>query len=106
MTINLSPQARTQLLHAAPQRPVVVRVTIAPGGCSGMTYTLDLAPEPRDSDERVYEQDDVAIVCDAFSKYFLDGLTIDYSDDLVAGGFKLGNVHATHTCGCGASFSL
>jgi iron-sulfur cluster assembly protein len=106
MTISLSPSARHHLLAATAARPAVVRVAIAPGGCSGMTYTLAIAASPRDTDEQVYEQDDVAIVTDAFSRYFLDGLTIDYSDDLIACGFKLSNTHATHSCGCGASFSM
>ena len=30
---------------------------------------------------------------------------VDFSDDLLAGGFQLNNPNANRTCGCGTSFS-
>jgi iron-sulfur cluster assembly protein len=35
----------------------------------------------------------------------LDGLTIDFSDDLIEPGFRLTNANAKGSCGCGSSFS-
>ena len=32
-------------------------------------------------------------------------IEIDYSDDLLNGGFKIKNPGAERTCGCGTSFS-
>ena len=34
------------------------------------------------------------------------GTQIDYSDDLLNGGFKFTNPQANRTCGCGTSFSV
>ena len=35
---------------------------------------------------------------------YLSGTTIDYVDDLMAGGFKIENPQAVSSCGCGHSF--
>ena len=39
------------------------------------------------------------------SQLLLDGLHIDYSEDLMGGGFRFSNPNAAQTCGCGGSFS-
>ena len=42
-----------------------------------------------------------------FASYvYLEGTEIDFSDDLLNGGFKFGNPQANRTCGCGTSFSV
>ena len=51
------------------------------------------------------EDSGVCIIADEFSAVYLDGLTIDFSDDLIESGFRLTNAKAGGSCGCGASFS-
>jgi iron-sulfur cluster assembly accessory protein len=80
-----------------------LRVFVSGGGCSGMQYGMGLEPEPRPDDLR-YEFDDVAVVIDPISIDYLAGSTIDYVDDLMAGGFKIENPNAVSACGCGHSF--
>ncbi len=80
-----------------------LRVFVSGGGCSGMQYGMGLEPEPRADDLR-YEFDDVAVVVDPMSMSYLAGATIDYIDDLMAGGFKIENPNAVSSCGCGHSF--
>ena len=42
-----------------------------------------------------------------FSSFvYLVGTQVDYSDDLLNGGFKFTNPQANRTCGCGTSFSV
>ena len=42
-----------------------------------------------------------------FASYvYLTDTEIDFSDDLLNGGFKFGNPQANRTCGCGTSFSV
>ena len=42
-----------------------------------------------------------------FSSFvYLIGTKIDFSDDLLNGGFKFSNPQANRTCGCGTSFSV
>ncbi|MFQ5943333.1 MAG: iron-sulfur cluster insertion protein ErpA [Anaerolineales bacterium] len=80
-----------------------LRVFVSGGGCSGMQYGMGLEPEPRETDIR-YQFDDVEVVVDPMSMTYLTGATIDYVDDLMAGGFKIDNPMAVSSCGCGNSF--
>ena len=80
-----------------------LRVFVSGGGCSGMQYGMGLEPEIRETDIR-YQFDDVAVVVDPMSITYLSGATIDYVDDLMAGGFKIENPQAVSSCGCGHSF--
>jgi iron-sulfur cluster assembly protein len=81
-----------------------MRIGVAPGGCSGMTYAATIDSEIDDNDVVVYEQDGIRVVSDGKSLEHLDGLTIDYSDDLIRSGFRFRNPNACGSCGCGASF--
>lgn len=80
-----------------------LRVFVSGGGCSGMQYGMGLEPEPRETDLR-YQFEDVEVVVDPMSITYLTGSTIDYVDDLMAGGFKIENPQAVSACGCGHSF--
>jgi iron-sulfur cluster assembly protein len=68
-----------------------------------MQYGMGLEPEPRETDT-LYQFDDVQVVIDPQSMEYLTGATIDYVDDLMAGGFKIENPQAVSSCGCGHSF--
>ena len=80
-----------------------LRVFVSVGGCSGMQYGMGLEPEPRETDT-LYQFGDVKVVVDPQSMEYLTGVTIDYVDDLMAGGFKIENPQAVSSCGCGHSF--
>lgn len=45
-------------------------------------------------------------VVDPKSLLFLFGLQLDYSDELIGGGFKFVNPNAETSCGCGKSFGV
>ena len=40
------------------------------------------------------------------SYLYLKGIEIDFSSDMLNGGFKIVNPNAERTCGCGTSFSV
>ena len=79
-----------------------LRVYVEKGGCSGLQYGL-VFDEKREGD-LVTEQDGVTAIVDAFSADYLRGSTVDFSDALTAGGFKITNPKAKQSCGCGKSF--
>ncbi|HZP43830.1 MAG TPA: iron-sulfur cluster insertion protein ErpA [Candidatus Binatia bacterium] len=81
-----------------------LRVAVVGGGCSGFSYQLnfDDASQPGDV---VLEYDGVRVVVDPTSAQYLAGTQIDFVSNLHGGGFKFSNPKATHTCGCGSSFS-
>ena len=81
-----------------------LRVSVVGGGCSGMSYNLTFDNEEKEFD-KVYHSKGVKILCDIKSWFYVKGTEIDFSDDLLAGGFKLNNPNANRTCGCGTSFS-
>jgi iron-sulfur cluster assembly accessory protein len=81
------------------------RLGIASGGCADFYYrlTLDTTAAP---DDRVLNCDGIQVVIDAQSWKYLDGLNLDYSEDLMGGGFRFHNPNAVSHCGCGNSFSV
>ena len=83
-----------------------LRVTVTEGGCAGLTYSADIDREMKEGESVIQQSGDIRIVSDQESSQYLDGLIIDYSDDLIDGGLKFTNENADTTCDCGASFNL
>ena len=82
-----------------------LRVAISGGGCNGLSYRLRFAPTPKKGDILV-ESAGVRVVVDAKTALYLKGTHIDYSNALIAGGFKFTNPNAKASCSCGESFSV
>jgi iron-sulfur cluster assembly protein len=82
-----------------------VRVFVAGGGCSGMSYGMQIADEPASSEDLVFDDAGVKVIVDMGSHQYLDGASIDFDDSLQGGGFKINNPNAVRSCGCGNSFS-
>ena len=80
-----------------------LRVYVEGGGCSGLQYGM-VFDETRD-DDVISEYFGVKVLTDKFSANYLSGCVIDYSDELIGGGFKINNPNAESSCGCGKSFA-
>jgi iron-sulfur cluster assembly protein len=108
MAITLTPNAaeRIKKVFADNGMPPgsCLRVGVKGGGCSGFSYTLDVTDKPA-PDDQVFESHGVRVVCDPKSGLYLDGTEVDYSDEMLKGGFVFNNPNAKQSCGCGASFS-
>ncbi|CAI7806065.1 unnamed protein product [Closterium sp. NIES-54] len=86
-------------------RDVCLRLTVEGGGCSGFQYifTLDDKVTAEDS---VFERDGVRLVVDNVSLLFVDGATVDFTDELIRSSFQvISNPNSASSCGCGASFT-
>jgi iron-sulfur cluster insertion protein len=83
-----------------------LRVRVVGGGCSGFQHKLDLDPAMNEKLDEVYELNGVDVVVDKRSALYLDGVTVDFHDDLNKRGFSVSNPQAKTTCGCGSSFSM
>jgi iron-sulfur cluster assembly protein len=107
MAITLTQRAAQELrslIEAEKKTQAALRVWVAGGGCSGLTYGMALDEnEPEDGDQQ-FEHEGVKIVVDGLSLQYMDGAQVDYVDDSMGGGFKIENPNATGTCGCGSSF--
>ena len=62
-----------------------LRVGVKGGGCSGFMYKYEFAQEP-DEKDKVFEFDDVKICIDIKSYLFLNGMEIDYEEDILKSG--------------------
>jgi iron-sulfur cluster assembly protein len=82
-----------------------VRIAVASGGCSGMSYSMSFENQAR-TDDTVIERDGLRIFVDEQSSPYLKGVTIDYVVGLHKEGFKFLNPKATRMCGCGESFGV
>jgi iron-sulfur cluster assembly protein len=82
-----------------------LRVGVKGGGCSGFSYMLDLTEEPIQESDEEMEAHGVKIVVDMKSYLYLNGVEIDFKDEVMGRGFVFKNPNATSTCGCGSSFT-
>ncbi len=82
---------------------LALRISVAPGGCSGLRYQLQLDDRELDGDV-VADFFGVAVVTDRMSAPYLTGATIDFVDTIEQQGFTIDNPNATGSCACGDSF--
>jgi iron-sulfur cluster assembly accessory protein len=85
---------------------VYLRLRVVGGGCSGFQHKLDLDQVVDAKLDNVYDMYGVPVVIDRRSALYLDGVTVDYHEDLNRRGFSISNPSAKSTCGCGSSFSM
>ena len=97
--------AKVAALIAREQQGEYLRIAITGGGCNGLSYKLKFAPEARRGDILVRSAG-VPVVVDPKTALYLKGTQLDYSDKMVAGGFKFSNPNAKASCSCGESFSV
>jgi len=105
LTLSDTAAKRLHALSAAEGRPVMLRVAVDGGGCSGFQYQLDLVDHAEAGDLKV-EADGAAALVDELSFVLLKGSVIDYVDELAGAEFRIRNPNAKSSCGCGVSFSI
>lgn len=108
MAIELTERAAREVQTIIEQQKLpentCLRVGVKGGGCSGFSYTLDLVDATSETDE-VFSSHEVKVVCDPKSYLYLNGVSVDFKDEVMGRGFVFNNPNASHTCGCGSSFS-
>jgi iron-sulfur cluster assembly protein len=82
-----------------------LRLRVVAGGCSGFSYKLSFEGEPA-ADDHVVEANELRVLIDPRSVPIVAGSTLEFSDDMLGGGFKVNNPQAVHECACGESFSV
>lgn len=106
--INLSKAAVEEIrrLQVRRQNPGVrLRLGAKRGGCADLYYTIDF-DAVMNSGDRLYECDGIPVIVDEESFNYINELTLDYSEDLMGGGFRFHNPKAVESCGCGNSFRV
>ncbi len=82
-----------------------LRVYVTGGGCSGFQYGFSF-DKVIDEEDTCITKDGANLVVDSLSLQYLEGSTVDYTEDLMGSKFIIKNPNATTTCGCGESFSI
>ena len=105
--IILTPRAAKRINEIMGDEPPgsLLRISVNGGGCSGFSYSFDIARD-RVAQDIAIERDGATVVVDPVSVQYMAGSTIDFVNDLIGQSFKIENPLATASCGCGTSFSL
>jgi len=82
-----------------------LRIRITGGGCNGLSYHMKFVEQGKKGDILV-NSEGIQVLVDSKTTLYLRGTTLDYSNKLVAGGFKFSNPNAKASCSCGESFNL
>jgi iron-sulfur cluster assembly accessory protein len=81
-----------------------LRISVQPGGCSGLRYQLFFDDRTLDGD--LYRDfNGLRVGVDRMSAPYLQGATIDFVDTIEKQGFTIDNPNAGGSCACGDSFS-
>lgn len=105
LTLSDSAAARLAKLAEAEGHPVMLRVAVDGGGCSGFQYRFELVETAEPDDVRIETAGQAALV-DPVSLPFLKNSEIAFVDDLAGAQFVVRNPNAVSSCGCGVSFSI
>ena len=105
LTLSETAAARLAKLAEAEGRPVMLRVAVDGGGCSGFQYRFELVEAAEPDDLRIETAGRAALV-DPVSLPFLKNSEIAFVDDLAGAQFVVRNPNAASSCGCGVSFSI
>ena len=108
MAITMTETAinRLDILKKKRQTPhAVLRLGVRGGGCSGLSYYMDLVEETQPRD-KIFTFGNHQVAIDRKSYLFINGSEIDFEKTLVKTGFVFNNPLASSSCSCGESFTL
>ncbi|HZC16844.1 MAG TPA: iron-sulfur cluster assembly accessory protein [Caulobacteraceae bacterium] len=105
VTLSETAARRLHSLAKSEGRPLMLRVAVEAGGCSGFSYRFDLIDKAEPDDLKI-ERDGASAVVDVVSLALLGGAEIDFVDELAGAEFRVRNPNARSSCGCGVSFSI
>ena len=84
-----------------------IRLGVKTTGCSGLAYTMEYV-DKYEAEVGVtnYAQKDFAVLVDAKSDAYLNGLIVDWVRNGLNEGFDFSNPNERDRCGCGESFRV
>ena len=102
---NKAAERVKEIMNAANEPYVGVRVGVASGGCAGMSYVMEYAKDVNPNDE-VIEDKGVKVLIDPKAVMYLLGTEMDYKKENFSSQFVFKNPNETERCGCGESFKV
>lgn len=109
--INITERALAELKRLKNSRPNqeenrYLRITLVRGGCLDYIYDLRFEARVKESDVTLAHPGGITIVTDGDSYPYVEGVTIDYLEDLMGGSFQFKSITMARQCTCGLSFCL
>tara|TARA_B100000287_G_C20550676_1_gene748366 strand:+ start:107 stop:430 length:324 start_codon:yes stop_codon:yes gene_type:complete len=106
--VTITEEAANHLYMVGKGNYDTVEFSVSAGGCSGMNYELHFTDrDTNDRDKIIHFPNGKMKLIIPFASYvYVEDTVIDYSNDLLNGGFKFTNPMAERSCGCGTSFSV
>jgi iron-sulfur cluster assembly protein len=103
MSISITDLAKQKLQQALSSQDssYFVKIAALSGGCSGFKYHLGL--DQKQETDILLEIDGLNVLVTEGSLPLLNGVVLDYRQELFSEGFSFSNSNA-HSCGCGSSF--
>ena len=105
MKITDSAADRIKFLSKERSGNKFLRISVNGGGCSGFKYDYVFVQDIEIEDAKI-EHNGAIVLVDKMSQAFLEGVTLDYIQELGAAYFKITNPNAAVKCGCGNSFGV
>lgn len=104
--LTANAQARiAELMAAAPEDSIGVKLSTPRRGCSGLAYSVDYVTQEAKFDEKIETPGGILYI-DGASVLYLVGSTMDWVEDDFTAGFVFSNPNAKGSCGCGESFTV
>lgn len=106
-TFFITPAAFNRLSQIAKEqgKKQILHIQIDPGGCSGFQYQLTLLDTPLE-ETILFSHQAVQVSTDLVSWPLIQGLVIDYKEEMMGSYFIMQNPNALNSCGCGNSFTV
>lgn len=105
--ITVTPEAikKIQALKEQRQTPYdCLRIALRGGGCSGFMFDVSFVSEAQE-DDNIFEFEDIKVLIDKKSYFFVNGMTLGYEESLMKSGFTF-DVPSSRSCGCGESIGF
>ncbi len=101
--VTLTPAAIDQIARLmARENAAGFRIGVKKGGCAGIEYTMEIAPEAGPMDI-VVEEGPARVLIAPMAQMYMIGTEIDYEIGMLESGFKFRNPNVIESCGCGES---
>ena len=111
LKLNITPAAAARIARLVDEenrkaaKPVVgLRLSVKKGGCAGFQYEMALGAAT-DSDHQVSAHGATVLV-DPSSAGYLQGATLNFTDELMQKRLVVENPNTLIECGCGSSYSF
>ncbi|MCR6095268.1 iron-sulfur cluster assembly accessory protein [Salipaludibacillus agaradhaerens] len=103
LTITEAAVGQVKTMMADDDDAKYLRIGVQGGGCSGLSYVMGFDTEINEEDKHL-EIEGLEVVVEKENIPMLEGVKIDYKQNMMGGGFTIDNPNAIANCGCGSSF--